>query len=128
MRPIDLKNLENAVKNARENTDWVIISFHWGEEYRQQPTNRQKLLAYSTIDFGADIIIGHHPHIVQPLEYYKEKPIFYSIGNFLFDQLWSRETREGMVGKIIIEKDKIKEIQMIPIYINDQYQIELKGE
>jgi len=126
VRRVDLDNLKNAIKASRENSDLVVVNFHWGEEYQKQPNERQCSLAALAVDAGADIIIGHHPHVVQPLEYYKDKPIFYSLGNFLFDQLWSQETRKGGIAKIEIEKKQIKSAEIIPIYINDQYQVEIQ--
>jgi len=126
VRRINLNYLKNTIQASRENSDLVIVNFHWGKEYQKQPSERQRSLATLAIDAGADIIIGHHPHVVQPLERYKDRPIFYSLGNFLFDQLWSQETREGSIAKIEIEKKQIKSAKIIPIYINDQYQVEIQ--
>lgn len=64
----------------------VIIQLHWGAEHKQVPLTAQKQQAYQLMDAGADCIIGHHTHTVQTIEYYKGKPIYYSIGNFIFDQ------------------------------------------
>ena len=58
------------------------------------------------VDSGADIIIGHHPHVIQNYEIYKERPIFYSLGNFIFDQYFSAETQEGLAIKIILSDEK----------------------
>lgn len=66
--------------------DRLIISLHWGVEGRTQPTDRQRRIAHAFIDAGADAIIGHHPHVVEPMEIYKNTPILYSLGNVLFDQ------------------------------------------
>jgi poly-gamma-glutamate synthesis protein (capsule biosynthesis protein) len=64
--------------------DIVIVNFHWGVERATEPTARDKALAYLAIESGADVIVGHHPHVLQPVELYKGKVIAYSLGNFVF--------------------------------------------
>ena len=100
--------IEIVEKTRKENPEkFLIISMHWGEEYRAEPSQAQKNLAHQIIDFGADLIIGHHPHVVGQIEEYKNKMIFYSLGNFIFDQYFSQETRQGLAVKLEIYKDKI---------------------
>ena len=77
--------LENIAR-ARKEADWVIVSFHWGMEYTPHPTKEQIRLAHLCIDNGADLVIGHHPHVIQSIEKYRGKFILYSLGNFVFDQ------------------------------------------
>ena len=72
-----------AMANAN-GADIIVVNFHWGEENAPLPTARDQKLARMTIDAGADIVIGHHPHVVQPIEVYKGKIIAYSLGNFIF--------------------------------------------
>lgn len=86
-----------AKKN--ENEQWVI-SVHWGDEYLNTPSVEQINLAKALIDKGFDVIIGHHSHTLQPVEYYKEKLIIYSLGNFIFDQNFSKRTSTGLVLSI----------------------------
>ncbi len=76
--------------------DFIIVFPHWGNEYQKTPSALQRRLAHEWIDAGADMVIGAHPHIVQPLETYKEKPIFYSLGNYIFDQYFSYDTTHGI--------------------------------
>jgi gamma-polyglutamate biosynthesis protein CapA len=78
----------------------IIVFAHWGVEYLPTPSDKQKTLAHSFIDAGADVIIGSHPHVVQPLEVYKNKAIFYSLGNFVFDQNFSFETTHGLAVQV----------------------------
>ncbi len=87
-----------TVKSARETNPekFMAISIHWGNEYQLKSSSRQKKLAHKMIDAGADLIIGQHPHVVQEIERYKNKMIFYSLGNFIFDQSFSKETQEGL--------------------------------
>ncbi len=97
-KPIDLEFLRSEISKAKENSPLVIVLFHWGNEYTLKITPRHKLLAHTAIDSGANLIVGNHPHWVQPLEIYKDKLIVYSHGNFVFDQYWSQTTKEGVVG------------------------------
>jgi len=112
--------------------DLIIVYPHWGTEYlTSHPDKRQTDLAHQFIDSGADIIIGSHPHVIQPIEIYKEKPIFYSLGNFVFDQYFSKETMQGLMLKLDIVKKENKletDISFLPINITIDNQAELMGE
>jgi poly-gamma-glutamate synthesis protein (capsule biosynthesis protein) len=88
-------NLSDIIRKAKEKVDILIVSFHWGEEYKKIANERQRKIAKIAIDSGADLVIGHHPHIIQDIEKYKDKFIFYSLGNFIFDQNFSKETMIG---------------------------------
>ncbi len=85
------------IQTLGKTTDAVFVLPHWGEEYKKNPTAEQRRLARSWIDAGADAIIGSHSHIIGQVEIYKEKPIFYSLGNYLFDQYFSFETLHGLI-------------------------------
>lgn len=89
-----------------QQADIRILMFHWGNEYIHIPSWEQRLLARKCIDEGAHIIIGHHPHVIQPVEEYNKGLICYSLGNFLFDMLWSKNVRTGLIMEIEIEQDK----------------------
>ncbi len=92
------------ISTAKSQVDFLIVSYHWGDEYT--PFNdRQKTLAETSIDAGADLIIGHHPHVVQDYSTYKDKLIFYSLGNFIFDQSFSPETQRGLIVDLTINPD-----------------------
>ena len=82
------EQLSNSIKTFKKTNPnyWVVAILHWGEEYQKEPSKRQRKEAYLLVDSGADAIIGHHPHVIQDKEIYKGKPIFYSLGNFVFDQ------------------------------------------
>ena len=73
-------------------------------------------------------MIGHHPHVVQSAEKYKDKYIFYSLGNFVFDQMWSRETREGLALKIFFDKNGVTKIEPSAIIIEDFSQPRMADE
>lgn len=103
---LDKEKMKSAVENTKKVADLVIISMHTGKEYSHEPTERQVEFAHLAIDSGADLVLGHHPHVVQPVEIYKYKYIFYSLGNFIFDQRGS-ERQETIVIKFLLEKGKI---------------------
>lgn len=98
----------NAKIAAEKTAGRAIIIFpHWGEEYKAKHIASQKALAKEWISAGADLIIGSHPHVTQDFELINGKPVIYSLGNFVFDQFFSRETQEGLVIAGTITKDKI---------------------
>lgn len=85
---------------------FVIVSIHWGEEYQLKSSPAQRELAQRMITAGADIIVGHHPHVVQEIELIQGKPVFYSLGNFIFDQQNIPETQEGLMVGLAVEPDR----------------------
>ena len=104
------------VRRAKKNADLVIVHVHWGNEYSKNVTLRQKKLAHSLIDFGADIVLGHHPHTLQQVEFYKKGVIFYSLGNFVFDQPFSF-TKETVFVRICFQENKASYLEVYPIFI-----------
>lgn len=97
----------STIQNLRKNNDLVIVNIHWGVEYQHSFNLSQQKVAYNLIDAGADMIIGHHPHVVEGMEIYKKKAIFYSLGNFVFDQYFSPDTQEGLAVGANWESDEI---------------------
>lgn len=104
---LDLVKAVRIVSELASTTDLVIVNIHWGEEYQLRSNKKQQELAHRLINADADIIIGHHPHVVQEIEVYKNKLIFYSLGNFIFDQYFSKETQEGLAVEIIFDKGEV---------------------
>ncbi len=80
----DPERVESAVKDAASKADYVVVSFHWGIELATSPDADQRELAHLAVDSGADLVLGHHPHVVQGLELYKNRLIAYSLGNYVF--------------------------------------------
>lgn len=113
----DEGKIMQEIKEARNNADIVVVQFHWGIEYVTQPSNRQRQLGKLSIDNGADLVIGNHPHWVQPVEFYNGKLITYAHGNFVFDQTWSEETKTGVVGKYTFYNKELINAEFFPIYI-----------
>lgn len=101
----DIEDILREVADVREGVDRIILSLHWGNEFIQQPSREQQILAHRLIDGGVGVIIGHHSHVLQPIEDYKGGLIIYSLGNFIMDY-WDETTRTGVVLKVIIG-DKI---------------------
>ena len=119
------EKLKSGIEKAKAENDIVIVSFHFGDEYKKEPNTYQKTFAHKAIDYGADLVIGHHPHVVEPIEVYKDKYIAYSLGNFVFDQHFSKETMEGLVLKATVENKNITEVSSDRVVINKYYQPEL---
>jgi poly-gamma-glutamate synthesis protein (capsule biosynthesis protein) len=131
----DLPGLKQDVLGLKgHNSDVVIVSMHAGTEYTREPTQAQIDFAHAAIDAGADLVIGHHPHWIQITEQYKGKWIFYSLGNFVFDQMWSTDTKEGLTVLVTYKtehipdptrqtagesKIEIKKIEIKPVIIED---------
>lgn len=89
---------------------------------KKKANPEQKNFARLAIDSGADLVVGHHPHVVQESENYNGKWIFYSLGNFVFDQKFSEETMKGLLLNVFLENGKIKEIKPLEIKINEFFQ------
>ena len=123
----DEEELKNKIKYLKEveMVDIVFVSIHWGEEYKTRSNQMQQTLAKSLIDSGADVIVGHHPHVVQEIENYKNSWIIYSLGNFIFDQR-QEGTNEGLMVKITVSEKEIKNLETIPILINQYSQPYIK--
>lgn len=120
-----LLDVDQAVTITRESScqvDILIGLMHWGIEYQAEPNERQPEVGHALVDAGMDVIVGTHPHRVQPVEEYRGKLIVYSLGNFVFDQMWWEETRLGEIIrlKLIKAPDGVTvSHEMIPIQIYD---------
>ena len=107
--------LKKDIAAARKaGADLVIVFPHWGVEYRAKPTAGQRNLAHLAIDAGADLVIGNHPHWVGGMELYKGKPIWYALGNFVFDQTWSEPTMEGITLELTFRGTSLVQARMRP--------------
>ena len=96
---------DEIIKNASQKVDYLVVSFHFGEEYQTKHNARQEYLAHQAIDAGAKIVVGHHPHVIEDTEVYKNGFIIYSLGNFIFDQAFSANTMQGLLLEIKLKKD-----------------------
>jgi poly-gamma-glutamate capsule biosynthesis protein CapA/YwtB (metallophosphatase superfamily) len=114
----DRKRLLADISAAKEKADFVIVSFHWGTEYTGRANQDQRRLAHQAIDAGADLILGHHPHVIQGLELYKDRLIAYSMGDFVWDHN-SRETGETFVLHVALTADGPPTFDATPVYLDE---------
>lgn len=91
------QDIKSVLESASEESDLQIIYIHWGIEYESVHSKAQKLLAHELIEAGADLIVGHHPHVVQDVDIIDGVVVFYSLGNYIFDQYFSEDVKEGLV-------------------------------
>jgi poly-gamma-glutamate synthesis protein (capsule biosynthesis protein) len=104
-----------AVSNLRPKCDVLVTSLHWGKEKTTIVRQQEIELAHKLIDSGVDVIMGHHPHVVQRIEMYKGKPIFYSLGNFIFTNSKSDLCNKTIMATIVFDsKGKMKSVEAIP--------------
>lgn len=124
---MELGQLKDDIIAARAKADIIIVSMHTGYEYKEHPNKYQRDFARAAIDAGADLVVGHHPHVIQDLETYHNGWIAYSLGNFIFDQDFSEETMHGWLLRVTIHDKEIISVEPIDIYINKDFQPALKG-
>ncbi len=137
--PINREEMAAEVKENKAKVDVLIVSVHWGEEYVAVPDDDGNVapdkpieIGHIMIDSGADLVIGNHPHWVQGVEFYQDKLITYAHGNFIFDQTWSIETQEGVVGEYTFYQPrlasdeaggvKLIDVRYKPLVIDKSYQ------
>jgi poly-gamma-glutamate synthesis protein (capsule biosynthesis protein) len=115
-------NFDEIVRNAASLVDHLVVSFHFGDEYKTKHNARQEFLAHKAVDNGAKIVIGHHPHVIQDTEVYKNGFIAYSLGNFIFDQRFSEATMQGMLLEIKLDKSGSMVINKNIVKLNSVFQ------
>ncbi len=118
-------NYDNIVADtasAKQQADIVIVSLHWGEEFITRPAPEEIQLARATIDAGASLIVGHHPHVLRGMEHYKNGTILYSLGNFVCDMMWDESLRETAIFHCDIDKNGISNPRFTAAYINNSCQ------
>jgi len=122
---IDRAALKREIDVIRPLCDVLVVAFHWGKEYELIPTTAPGLapddprdIGHLTIDLGADLVVGNHPHWVQPIEIYHNRLIAYAHGNFIFDQMWSQDTREGVVGRYTFYGTQLVRVDYKPLKID----------
>lgn len=114
---IDEEALAELLARAVAESDFLIAYVHWGEEYALTHGKRQEALAHALIEGGVDAVIGHHPHVIEDVELYRGKPIFYSLGNFIFDQYFSADVMEGLGIGVLLTDDTVR-YRLIP-FVSD---------
>jgi poly-gamma-glutamate capsule biosynthesis protein CapA/YwtB (metallophosphatase superfamily) len=109
--------LEADIRRLRPLVDRVVVTFHWGVPYVPEPSDADREKARFAVDCGADAVVGHHPHVLQPVEIYRGRPIFYSVGNFAFGSGNSRA--EGMLLALRFEEARTT-AHLYPTYVKNR--------
>ncbi len=120
---LSAKAVKADVAAARKaGAELVIVFPHWGTEYKARPFSAQQRLARQIVDAGADMIIGNHAHWAGAMEVYKGRPIWYALGNFVFDQVWSEPTMEGITLELTFRGSQMLQARIRPHIILDRAQ------
>ena len=121
----ELAAMQEAVKALRERVDVLVVSCHWGVSGSQELADYQVTIGHAAIDAGADIVIGHHPHVPQGVEVYNDRVICYSLGNFIFG--WERMTkrRDGLLVHCAVRQKELVKLSLAPVWRNDRGQPQL---
>ena len=116
--PLDVNAAVQAIRSAREGGTPVIVSIHWGMEYQEGATDRQKMLAQQFATAGALLVWGHHPHVLQPVEWIGATLVLYSLGNTLFDQGGLEDTRQAALALVEVSAKGVQSLRAIPFVID----------
>lgn len=114
---MDMQLVADAIRQAKKTHDYVIVSFHWGVEYEDFANGDQVKKAHQAIDAGADMVLAHHPHVIQGVEFYNGKLIAYSLGDFVFDH-YSRKTGEAFILEAQLGPNGTPEAVAVPVYLD----------
>jgi poly-gamma-glutamate synthesis protein (capsule biosynthesis protein) len=115
-------DIEAEIAQAKEYSDTVICSVHWGVEFVRHPSGGEEELGRRLIDAGATLVLGHHPHVARRIEHYRRGLIAYSLGNFVFDMIWSPWLRTGLVLRAELTPSGVERWQTDLVWIGDDYQ------
>lgn len=115
------------IEEMKKEVDILVLSLHWGIERSLEPRPEDIKIAKAAIDAGVDIVMGHHPHVLQGVEIYKGKPIFYSLGNFVFGSA-DPLTRTTMIGQVLIKDRGLDKVKLIPCTIVNGRPVPLEGK
>ena len=116
---MDIDRLREDICSLKQRADVAIVSMHAGFEYQPKQNYRQTQFARAAIDAGAALVVGHHPHVVQPVESYKGGIIFYSLGNLIFDQAEPAGTERGLVAEVTFSRNRLLSYAVKPVIIRN---------
>lgn len=117
------EGIDRAVRAARKQVDVVVVSFHWGVEHQHRPIPRQRHLARIAAKAGADLVLGHHPHVLQGFEVLpcgllgRKTLVAYSLGNFVFDEK-GKDEQQSLILRCTLDKDGIHAAEALPVFID----------
>jgi len=114
-----LTQLRAQIAAACSACDLLVVSYHWGQMYRRHPTSRQVEVAHASVEAGADLVLGHHPHVLEGIEVYQGCPILYSMGNFVFDS-GRTDTRQSAIFDLVHQQGAGWRIWITPVWINGE--------
>lgn len=124
--PSDESFLIETISGAKKNADLIVVSFHWGKELEVQPDYYQVHLAHTAIESGANLVLGHHPHVLQGIEYYLNGAICYSLGNFVFASL-SEKVKRSIILHATFEKNEgqifLSKLRITPISVDNKKEL-----
>ena len=123
---LNTEQMIRDIKAAKAKSDLVIVSFHWGQEYQTRSNKSQQEIATTAIQAGADLIVGHHPHVPQEIGEVQGVTVAYSLGNFIFDQNFSKDTATALMLKVSIQNKKIVKVEPQTLNFNNNFQPYLK--
>jgi poly-gamma-glutamate synthesis protein (capsule biosynthesis protein) len=115
-------DIPGQIAAAKKQTDLVICSLHWGVEFVGHPSVEEEALGRRLVDAGADLVIGHHPHVMRRVERYGRGLIAYSLGNFVFDMNWNAALRTALVLRVVLSKKGIETYDTELAWIGDDFQ------
>lgn len=124
---VDSGKIDGLIKQEKEAGRFVMIYAHWGAEYSETHIGKQRELAESWHRDGADLIIGSHPHVIEDFELVDGAPVIYSLGNLVFDQNFSKQTNEGLIVGVVIDREGIK-LSLFPVKIMNQTPELMRGK
>ena len=125
--PTEAEGTVEEIQKAKGFSDIIILYCHWGSEYQLTASDSKIDLAHQFVDAGADLVIGSHPHVIQQSEEYNGKKIYYSLGNFVFDQYFSEDVRKGLGVEVKINKNtKQLEFKELNFYLDSNGQTIIK--
>lgn len=124
----DEAQMVSDIALAKRRADIVVVSFHFGDEYATTHNAYQENIAHAAVNAGASLVVGHHPHVVEDVEQYKGVYILYSLGNFVFDQNFSDDTKKGLIAEVAVKNKKIVNLTTREINFTSTYQPFLKDK
>lgn len=113
---LNMVKVKESIETSKKEARYVVVYMHWGNEYQRISNASQRELGHWFIDNGVTAVIGMHPHVIEEMEIYKGHPIFYSLGNFVFDQYFSKDTQEGVSVGLNLQSGQVKDVYVFPFY------------
>jgi poly-gamma-glutamate synthesis protein (capsule biosynthesis protein) len=122
------QNLRLAIQEAKEAADVVIAMPHWGPEDVPMPNWSQRDLAQVAVEAGADLVVGNHTHVVQAIQEISGVPVFYGLGNFVFDQNWDLHHQQGVILLVNFQGSELVDYQLIPTHVDFDGRVHIAGD